>query len=564
MKTTLHLLMMIAASSSTVMAEPNTSIYQSSPLKIREYAILHKLSQAPVGNRQDIRLALSKEYVTTGRYADALDVLSVVIKYQLTDSQKQTLLMLRGSAQLGMRHLAEASRDLDLPSLDGKSDIWLKRVTLRYAEGNSKSAIAALSKSIPSFKTTPKAELATTFMIAAKSLLDLKQAEYARNFLNYAENLTQNESEKDEIVLLRGDVAASQNKTREAAKFYALAQVRNNRFVSTQATYNLILSELAAQKISPDKAISILKHSRMAWKGDKLELKMIEKIGELYASQGKVRDALSNWQLATNYFPVDADTRRIAEKEKNLFTNYFQGNKNTIENFALFADFRDLTPLGSTGDGLIRELVNSLLDAGLSKRAAGILDYQVRFRLTGAAQASVALQLAALHAKNGNPEQAIDILNRTASIEVVPEIANQRRLILARAFIEQGDYEKAQSLLAGESSTYARELYADLYWREKKWSQLNDILRVDLGERHPSKSTLRLAYAANMLNDKKQMQNLSTKYATIALSASEREAFNQLASGVSLTPDIIKNMTSVLIQMDTLASLNEFIRVSSQ
>jgi tetratricopeptide (TPR) repeat protein len=557
-------LMMAGVSASAVMAENEVTLghYKQSSLKLRENAILLRLSRAAVTRRQDIRLVLGKEYIATYRYADALDVLGVVSKYPLTDGQKLNFFVLRGSAELGLRHMAEASRDLDLASLDGRPDVWLKRVRMRHAEGNSKSAIVALSKSVDSYKKITKAELATTFVAAAKSLLNLNQAQYAHNFLSYAEKLTQNEFEKDEITLLRGDVAAQQNKTRDAGKFYALAQLRENRLVSTQATYNITLAELSAQKISPAKAISVLKRSRLSWKGDKLELAIIEKIGDLYAEQGKARDALANWRLATNYFPVDSDTRRIAEKEKALFSNYFLTSKNTIENFALFSDFRNLTPLGSAGDGLIRGLVNSLLDSGLSKRAAGILDYQVRYRLTGAAQSSVALQLAALHAQNGDSSLAIDVLNRTASIEVIPEISNQRRLVLARALIDQGDLLKAQSLLVGDRSVYAQELNADLYWREKNWKRLSDTLPTELRKVHSRKSILRQAYAANMMDDKKQMQFLKEKFSLDGMSSGEKEVFNQLASGVTLTPDVIKKMAPILTQMDELTSLDSFIRIT--
>ena len=107
-----------------------------------------------------------------------------------------------------------------------------------------------------------------------------------------------------------------------------------------------------------------------------------------------------------------------------------------IDALALFYDFRELTPIGSRGDEMIRRLADRLVSVDLLDQAADLLQYQVDHRLQGAARAQVATRLAVIYLMNRKPDRALAALRATRSADLSNELRNQRLLLEARALSE--------------------------------------------------------------------------------------------------------------------------------
>ena len=72
---------------------------------------------------------------------------------------------------------------------------------------------------------------------------------------------------------------------------------------------------------------------------------------------------------------------------------FLDGNADGLEPvqaLALFYDFKELTPIGSDGDLMVRKLVRCLVDVDLLDQAAELLKYQADERLDGVPCAQVA------------------------------------------------------------------------------------------------------------------------------------------------------------------------------
>jgi tetratricopeptide (TPR) repeat protein len=560
----LFFLICIGTATCVSAADAPTNIPAPSPAKQKEYAILLALSRAKPVSKQSIRLRLATEYVAQNRSADALDVLGVIGKNKLSEADKSIFLLLRGTAEFGMRHYAQARRDLESPLLENDPKAAILRAQLYEIAGEHALGILAFASAAKSFKSVPAEFLTPALISGARSQLALGRTTFARKHLKSASRLATSPEQRAEITLLQGHAAGMEGKTLESARHYAVAQAQKDPFVSAQATLNLVVSDLATGRISEKQAISTLQRLRLLWRGDPFELSVLEKIGDLYKNQNMSREALSTWRMVTRYFPASPDTRRIDIKVRELFTGQFSAavlaRRKPIDSLALFSDFRELTPLGADGDSLIRQLVNQMLDAGLNERAAGVLDYQVRYRLTGAAQSSVALQLAALQTQIGQSSKAIEILNSTKDIEVIPEISSNRRLVMACALTERGDFELALDMVRDASGLLPDEIRSDIYWRRKDWAALKSLANALAARTAAPKQILRHAYAQNMLGQGAPLKASYIRDAALLKTDAHKYAFTKLYSGEALLPQDIKKLEPTLVEIDALVSLDNFIR----
>src|SRR6185312_12143697 len=118
---------------------------------------------------------------------------------------------------------------------------------------------------------------------------------------------------------------------------------------------------------------------------------------------------------------------------------------------AIYYDFSKLTPIGRRGDELIRRLADRLVSVDLLDQAAELLDYQVKYRLSGVAKAQVAAKLAWIQLLNGKPAPAIQALADTRIADIPQELREQRLMLEARALSELGRYDAALELAGGMS-----------------------------------------------------------------------------------------------------------------
>ncbi len=114
----------------------------------------------------------------------------------------------------------------------------------------------------------------------------------------------------------------------------------------------------------------------------------------------------------------------------------------------LFYDFRELTPIGSRGDEMIRRLADRLVSVDLLDQAAGLLQYQVDNRLQGAARAEVATRLAVIYLMNRKPDKVLATLRATRSADLSTELRDERLLLEARALSDLGQRDLALEVIA--------------------------------------------------------------------------------------------------------------------
>src|SRR5258707_788614 len=178
--------------------------------------------------------------------------------------------------------------------------------------------------------------------------------------------------------------------------------------------------KLEIGKVTPLQAATVFDGLRYRWRGDATELETIRALGQLYLSQGRYREALEALRSAGSRLPDLPEALQLRSDLNVAFRSLFlDGNTDGLEPvqaLALFEDFKELAPIGSDGDLMVRKLVRRLVDVDLLDQAAELLKYQADYRLDGVARAQVATDLARIYLMDRKPEKAIEAINgsRTA------------------------------------------------------------------------------------------------------------------------------------------------------
>jgi predicted negative regulator of RcsB-dependent stress response len=277
-----------------------------------------------------------------------------------------------------------------------------------------------------------------------------------------------------------------QNPDRALAIYKAVARAPLDG-VATPARLGVIKLEMAKGALKADAAAAQLEALKWRWRGDATELAVIRTLGELYLSQGRYREALTTLKTAGPKIVTLPGGDRLQADLDNAFRALFlegaADGLQPVQALALFFDFRELTPVGADGDEMVRRLARRLIDVDLLDQAAELLKYQAENRLDGVAKAQVSTNLAAVYLMNRQPEEALKALWSSRTTLLPTAMNLERRALEARALMELGRYDHALEVLGKDASPAARDVRADILWKQQQWGAAAALYEQRLGDR---------------------------------------------------------------------------------
>ncbi|MEM1366235.1 MAG: hypothetical protein AAGH82_10855, partial [Pseudomonadota bacterium] len=310
-----------------------------------------------------------------------------------------------------------------------------------------------------------------------------------------------------------------------------------------QARFELAQLDYRDNAAPPAELIERLETLAAAWRGDDLELRVRRTLGRLYVQQADHRAAFEALNSAMSLDSEAAVTRAMYGEMQDAFTNIFGGMNGQelrpLEAVALFYDFRNLLPVGRSGDELVRSLASRLVDLDLLDKAAELLVHQVENRLQGAAKAQIAADAAAIYMKNESPSRALNLLRRTRQSRLPQQLIRQRRLLESVALNEVGKADVALELLDGIEGPDADQVRADIHWSQGDYAKSATHYEASLGARWASASALsdaermkvmRATVARSLANDEAGLEELRRKYSPAMAQSEDASAFDILSA----------------------------------
>lgn len=510
------------------------------PDAVAFYAKKHMLQNQIVrANNQKasfLRTDLAQLMIAEGFYHEAIGVLNQIKALDPEHYEIYQLAALRGAANFMIDRVAEANLDFSDPSLEDEDeiDLW-KRATDVMMGGKKNIRFLHFDPQYISHYP-PKMRHKLAIIAADQLLMRHRYVEFGKVLAAIRKDKNLDEI-ADQLEYLHGRMYADAGNFDEAAKkFTKLMNESKNRFVQVRAEFALATLEYEMGKIDRAQLTDKLDRLRYIWRGDALELAILNLLGDLSAAEKRYPQALRAWkEIITNY-PGTQQASDVAGKMATVFVKLFNeglaDSMEPLEALALYDEFRELTPMGKEGDKMIQNLADRLAGVDLLDRAAALLSHQVKYRLEKVERSRVGARLGLIYLLNREPEHTLEVLELTGYGALPPELQRQRNHLAAMAYGDLGKTKTALEMLKDDYSDQAKKIRLDLFWKVKDWKNVvagaEDILASRRNLTAPlsaeeAQTLIRLAVAYTFEGDTLQLQYL-------------RDYFTPLMEGNPLKP----------------------------
>jgi len=534
----------------------------------RKQALQHGLSKVPKGRRNRARWPLARFYFAHQYMADANGVLSLILAHDPAIIEDPTFRAMRGAVRLWLGRTKEAEDDLMVPGLDGDPEMAIWRSALFAQKHEWKRAYDEYLNAggVPKkYVQNVRVWLAMQATEAALRANDIEQANKLLIELAKEEGLRPLQATG--IQLLRGKGFEAVDDVDQAMKSYQEVIAAGVRPTEARANFARINTALKNRELTLQDATVEMERLRFSWRGDDFEFELLRRLGDLHIDNGDYRASLAVYRLAVTYFPRLPDSKAVSQEMNDIFKRLFLDGEadamSAISALAMFYDFRELTPVGKSGDEMIRQLANRLVSVDLLGRAAGLLEHQVKFRLKAVDKARVGLRLAVIHMLNRRFDKALSTIKITRWRNLPSDLAIERRQVEARILSNMDKPEDALLALVGNNSDEANLIRVDLYWQMRRWQDMIQTLAEILGEswdgpraltKDERSYVMKMAVAMALDGNETGLDQLRLDYAEKMTGTADAEGFELITQKIDPRTTEFRKVSSAIAQIDTLES----------
>jgi len=532
--------------------------------------LFYELSLQPQNDRNEVRWKLARYYLSHGRAAECLGILEMMLMEDPLLAKNTEYLAVRGVANFKQGRLEDALVDLSSRELESEQDAELWRSLVSEALGLYEPALEHYRRGRDVMGTYDVYDRVEIQLAVIRAAIETGNLELAQQELGLLNGLELTETQVAESVYQSARIAEQQGQYETAYAQYDDLSASAARWIAARARYSRIKFGFKNGDVDIAEAIDQLERLRYAWRGDRFESQLLDDLAELYFASSQYESGLESLRQGISYYPELAKERRMLLRMGETFRHLFLENgadeMTPIEAISLFYKFRDLTPLGTEGDLMIRRLADRLVSVDLLSRAAELLEYQVKVRTEGAGRAQIAANLAKIYILDDRAQAALEIMRATREPQLPDDIALQRRFVEARALTELSRYEEAEVLVENDRGTEADILRADIFWGAKDWSRLTTTIRRLLGNgwrRNEAVTALqrlnliRLTIAMTFTEDRAGLIEMRRRYGNQMRSGDFANAFELLTNDQDLSG---RELGAIASEIASVEKLQSFMR----
>ena len=537
---------------------------QSEDFWTRQSDLMMAIAAVDPAQRSLPRLDLAQFYMSRGMYHEAKSVTDLMLSDPL-NKEESGALILHAIASILIGRPAQGLKDLANPVIGNSHDSQLWKALAYARQGkwadarekfkNVEFAIASLPLDIQRIVT----------MDAMRASLEVKDYAGASKRRGELEVVGVSPEAAPGFAVLRGRLAEALGHDKDALDDYKFAVSSNDRPAAAEAKQLEVALRQKRDEISKEEALRDLETLSMTWRGDSIEVKTLQMLSQLYAENGRYRDALTAARTATRLQPNAEASRQAQDLASDLFTQIFLGPKGddlpVVESLGMFYEFRELTPIGRRGDELIRRLADRLASIDLLDQAAELLQYQVDHRLEGAARAQVAARLSMIYLANRRPDKAITALRASRISDLSGELRQQRLLLEARAQSDVGRHDLALDIVSNVSGREVLRLRSDIFWAARRWRESAEQIELYYGERFrdfkplnavEKSDIIRAAVGYALADDSIGLSRFREKYAPLMSESADRLAFDIASKPAAASSAEFAEIAKLAASVDTL------------
>ncbi|HYD19355.1 MAG TPA: hypothetical protein VEF76_12840 [Patescibacteria group bacterium] len=454
-------------------------------------------------DRNALMMKLALLYFANNFGHETLGVLRVIEGDAPDMAKNPNFIALRGAASAMAGHYDEALADLSNPAIQqhGEVNLWKGYA----AAATEQWRMASRSFPADNFLLLQYPEnIAVPFTIyMAESALRLGKADRAKTLLATLDTM---QGDFDPhyaaaIQYLKGEAARQSGNPGEAIRLWRPVALGLDRLYHTKASLALATLRYQEKQIAAKQAIEELDSLRFAWRGDGLEVQVLQSLGRMKIEDKKYLSGLEDMKTAAQLSDnMHEDSQPIRDEIGRVVADLFIGggakNLPPLEAVAAYNAYSTYLPGGEEGAIAALGFADSLIGIDLLDRAEALLELQLKNGALPAARlAATVNKLAAVYLLDKEPQKALATL--TSAAAAGPEIMEERRLLRARALSQMNKPDDAIAVLSGDASADAQKLKADVLWRARKWKEAAATMQAMLP---PPEAPLTAADAELVIN----------------------------------------------------------------
>lgn len=511
----------------------------------RRSTLEHAISVAPQGALTQPRLALAHFYFAHLFGAETMAVLAAIGRDDPKTASQPAVRALMGAACLLAEARKCAAAELGQKSLDREPEAALWRGALASETGDWKDAAADFLASVSLLPTYPQALRARFGLDATQAMLETQRTNLAGPLLDLVLSDHPARGDKGMALYLEGRKAQLEGHLDNAIAYWGKAAALDDPPSRARALYARANALYAAKRTSLAATVKALDALRFVWRGGTFEFTLLRRLGELELAADDEVDGFNALEQAAKYFPDEPAAKDVDKEASDDFANLFlgphAGDLPPLKWLVLYDQFHNLEPIGERRDLIVRKLIDRLVAVDLLGRAAGLLEVQVKTRLSGLDKVRGATQLALLRLLDHQPDAALAALDIDVGSDVPPDLVRQRQQLRARVLMEMGRPKDALALLADDDSRDADRLRADIYWRGRDWKDAATTLARLAGpvpadgklDAATSRIVVSLAAALTLSNDQSALTDVRSTYGRAMAATRYAAAFRVIAGDSS-------------------------------
>jgi hypothetical protein len=537
----------------------------------RERELFRLASEAPARERSARRKQLADFYLANQLPSEALGVLQASIKEEPALLEMPVMRMSLGVAHAMASQFDEAGKVFADRSLAEVPEVDLWRGYMAAQKQDWQSALVAFRKALPVLDQYPERLQTVLRPMIVNAAVEGDDYNFAGQQLDYYERLKTGLEKPALADLLRGRVAESSGRVDDALVLYDVAAKSKDRDIEAKARLYRVLLKHKDKRLDTPAVEAELETLGVIWRGDELELKALDVLSGLYASNDRWREAFGATRRALEINSEHQIARNIQDKMAVQFESLFLDGKadalDKVKSLALYYDFRNFTPPGRKGDDIVRRLADRLISLDLLEEAAALLQHQVTHRLDGTARSSVATKLAVVYLQDEKPVEALRVLKDSRLSSIPDDLKRARALVEARALAELTRTDLAIEMVANQKGPEVDRLRADIYWTGKRWREAGEAYELVAGDgwRDPAKpmsdqersDVMRSAIAYVLSDEGLSLTRLTAKYADKMAATVDAQPFALVSSGAGAKQADFRDIAKVAISS---GSMTEFLR----
>jgi hypothetical protein len=478
---------------------------QNEDFTYRRQKLMQAVVDVPIAERNRARLELARHYFAYGMGVEAIAMLDVVHSDIPDLASNNEFLALRGAAKIQANRPDEGLVDLEKSGLGNQPEIELWQAVGLAKLRDWPGALEKFDAQEDVLANYPEPFASDFYVLAIEAAVAGGKDRLAAEWLDRIEAQPHQEAIKPALSYLRGVLNSKAGRPEQAAVLWReVASQSKDRLYRIRAELALTDLGVATKSLTSKQAADRLEGLRFAWRGDELEIDILQRLGEFYLDIKDYKSGLSVLAQAVKLYPSSPQAATIQQLMAATFYQIFVQNQteglSPLAALALYQDYHDLMPKGEEAQAVIFNLAENLVAIDLLDQATALLEDQIKLTNDAENKLKLSTRLAAIYLLDRKSVESLAALDKANSESAPSAILAERQLLRARALSEQGKYNEALGLLQNADSQIAKILRADILNRAKRWSEAATTLQGLIGAPPPAGTPLPEQKASWLVN----------------------------------------------------------------